>query len=86
MDRGGNGFGSGMYHVVSGYSKAIDDDDGSCKNAELYPLAKHDFSTLICVTPETQHDLITQGWPQGRIEVMCCGISLSFQHIHQPIS
>ena len=56
--------GGGMYHAVSGYSKAIDDDDddGSCKNAELYPLAKHDFSTLICVTPETQHVLITQGW------------------------
>ena len=60
-DGGGHSSDSGMHHVVSGYSKAID-DNGMCKNTELFPLAKHDFSTLICVTPETRHDLITQGW------------------------
>jgi hypothetical protein len=61
MDGGGNGYGSGMYHVVLDYSKAIG-DDGMCKNTDLYHLAKHDFSTSICVTSETRHDLITQGW------------------------
>lgn len=60
-DGGGGSSGSGLHHVVSGYSKAIN-DNGMCKNTELGPLAKHDFSTLICVTPETGHELITQGW------------------------
>ena len=32
------------------------------KNTKLIPLAKHDFSTLVCVTPETHHELITRGW------------------------
>ncbi len=60
-DGGGHSSSSGTHHIVSKYSKAIN-DDGVCKNTELYPLAKHDFSTLICVTPDTRHDLITQGW------------------------
>ena len=46
MDKRGNDFGNGMYHVVSDHNKAID-DDGMYKNMDLYPLAKHDFSTLI---------------------------------------
>ncbi len=61
VDGGGHSSNSGMHHVVSGYSKAID-DDGMCNNPELLPLPKHDFSTLICVTPDTHHDLIAQGW------------------------
>jgi hypothetical protein len=61
VNGGGHGSNSGLHHVVSKYSKAID-DDGACKNTELSPLTKHDFSTLICVTPVTRHDLITQGW------------------------
>ena len=59
----GNAGGSsgGGYHVVSKYSKAID-ENGACKNTKLIPLAKHDFSTLVCVTAETHHELITRGW------------------------
>jgi len=55
------GSSGGGYHVVSKYSKAID-QNGACKNTKLIPLAKHDFSTLVCVTPETHHELITRGW------------------------
>ena len=43
------------------YSKAID-TGGQCKNPELLTLTKHDFSTLVCVTAETHHELITRGW------------------------
>jgi len=59
----GNAGGSsgGGYHVVSKYSKAID-ENGACKNTKLIPLSKHDFSTLVCVTAETHHELITRGW------------------------
>jgi len=57
---GGSSSGGG-YHVVSQYSKAIG-EDGRCKNSELLTLAKHDFSTLVCVTQETRHELITRGW------------------------
>lgn len=57
---GRSGSSGGGYHVVSHYSKAI--DDGVCKNPKLIPLAKHDFSTLVCVSPETHHELITRGW------------------------
>jgi len=59
----GNAGGSngGGYHVVSEYSKAVD-ENGVCKNPKLLTLAKHDFSTLVCVTPETHHELITRGW------------------------
>ena len=59
----GNAGGShgGGYHVVSEYSKAVD-ENGACKNTKLSLLAKHDFSTLVCVTPETRHELITRGW------------------------
>jgi len=55
------GSSGGAYFVVSNYSKAID-EDGTCKNPELSPLAKHDFSTLVCVTNDTRHELITRGW------------------------
>jgi len=55
------GSSGGGYHVVSKYSKAID-QNGSCKNTKLIPLVKHDFSTLVCVTAETHHELITRGW------------------------
>ncbi len=58
---GGGGSSGGGYFVVSKYSKAIN-DDVTCKNPELLPLAKHDFSTLVCVTPDTHHELITRGW------------------------
>jgi len=58
---GYGGSSGGGYHVVSKYSKAID-QNGACKNKKLIPLAKHDFSTLVCVTPETHHELITRGW------------------------
>ncbi len=59
----GNAGGShgGGYHVVSEYSKAVG-ENGACKNPELLTLAKHDFSTLVCVTAETHHELITRGW------------------------
>jgi len=59
----GNAGGSngGGYHVVSEYSKAVG-ENGACKNTKLSLLAKHDFSTLVCVTPETRHELITRGW------------------------
>ncbi len=56
-----SGSSSGGLFVVSKYSKAIN-DDGICKNAELLTLTKHDFSTLVCVTPKTHHELITRGW------------------------
>ncbi|MDH3278370.1 MAG: hypothetical protein OEL77_04785 [Nitrosopumilus sp.] len=52
--------GGGLF-VVSKYSKAME-NDGVCKNPNLIPLAKHDFSTLVCVTSETHHKLITRGW------------------------
>ena len=57
----GGGSHGGGYHVVSYYSKAIS-ENGVCKNPELGPLAKHDFSTLVCVTSDTRHELITRGW------------------------
>jgi hypothetical protein len=59
----GNAGGShgGGYHVVSEYSKAID-HNAACKNTKLSPLSKHDFSILVCVKPETRHELITRGW------------------------
>jgi len=62
IDPGGSG-GShgGGYLVVAKYSKAIG-ENGGCKNPELLTLPKHDFSTLVCVTAETHHDLITRGW------------------------
>ena len=59
--QGSSGSSGGGYHVVSQYSKAIG-DNGHCKNPELLTIAKHDFSTLVCVTPETHHELITRGW------------------------
>ena len=52
---------SGGYHVVSHYSKAID-ENGACKNPELTPITKHDFSTLACVISDARHELITRGW------------------------
>jgi len=58
---GGYGSSGGVYHVVSKYSKAIG-ENGVCNNPKLLTLAKHDFSTLVCVTPETHHELITRGW------------------------
>jgi len=58
---GSGGSHGGGYHVVSEYSKAIG-ENGVCKNTKLLTLAKHDFSTLVCVTPETHHELITRGW------------------------
>jgi len=58
---GSSGSNGGGYHVVSEYSKAIG-ENGVCKNSELLTLAKHDFSTLVCVTQETHHELITRGW------------------------
>ena len=62
IDPGGSGGSSGGgYLVVAKYSKAID-ENGSCKNPELLTLVKHDFSTLVCVTAETAHELITRGW------------------------
>ncbi len=59
----GNAGGShgGGYHVVSEYSKAVD-ENGVCKNPKLLTLTKHDFSTLVCVTADTHHELITRGW------------------------
>ena len=57
----GGGSSGGGYMVVSQYSKAVT-DDGSCKNTELLPLPKHDFSKLVCVTPHGHHELITRGW------------------------
>lgn len=51
----------GGYHIVSHYSKAIA-ENGECKNPELGPIVKHDFSTLVCVTSDTRHELITRGW------------------------
>ena len=59
--KGSSGSSGGGYFVVSKYSKAIA-ENGTCKNPELLPLAKHDFSTLVCVTPHTHHELITRGW------------------------
>ena len=62
IEPGGSGGSSGGgYHVVSKYSKAVD-TGGQCKNQELLTLAKHDFSTLVCVKAETHHELITRGW------------------------
>jgi len=58
---GSGGSSGGGYHVVSQYSKAIG-EDGRCKNSELLTLAKHDFSTLVCVKAESHHELITRGW------------------------
>ncbi len=58
---GSSGSSGGGYSVVSKYSKAIG-ENGSCKNPELLTLVKHDFSTLVCVTQETHHELITRGW------------------------
>jgi len=58
---GSSGSSSGGIHVVSKYSKAIE-GNGACKNPKLITLAKHDFSTLVCVTPDTHHELITRGW------------------------
>ena len=58
---GSSGSQGGGYHVVSNYSKAIG-ENGVCKNTKLLTLAKNDFSTLVCVTPETHHELITRGW------------------------
>jgi hypothetical protein len=58
---GSTGSSGGGYFVVSKYSKAID-NNGQCKNPKLLTLAKHDFSTLVCVTAETHHELITRGW------------------------
>ena len=58
---GSAGSSGGAYFVVSKYSKAIS-DNGQCKNPKLLTLAKHDFSTLVCVTAETHHELITRGW------------------------
>ena len=59
--KGSSGSSGGGYHVVSQYSKAIG-DNGQCKNPELLTLAKHDFSTLVCVKAESHHELITRGW------------------------
>ena len=59
-DMGGGSSGGG-YMVVAEYSRAID-DNGMCKNSELQPLPKHDFSKLVCVTPHGHHELITRGW------------------------
>ena len=62
VDPGGSGGSQGGgYLVVAKYSKAID-ENGTCKNTELLTLPKHDFSTLVCVTAETHHELITRGW------------------------
>ena len=58
---GSSGSSGGGYHVVSDYSKAVN-EDGTCKNPKLITLAKHDFSKLVCVTAETHHSLITRGW------------------------
>ncbi len=58
---GSSGSSSGGLFVVSQYSKAIN-ENGTCKNSQLLTLAKHDFSTLVCVSPETHHELITRGW------------------------
>jgi hypothetical protein len=58
---GYGGSSGGGYHVVSKYSKAID-HNAACKNTKLSPLSKHDFSILVCVKPETLHELITRGW------------------------
>ena len=58
---GSGGSSGGGYHVVSQYSKAVD-ENGTCKNPKLITLAKHDFSKLVCVTAETHHSLITRGW------------------------
>jgi hypothetical protein len=58
---GSSGSSGGGYHVVSKYSKAID-NSGQCKNPKLLTLAKHDFPTLVCVTAKTHHELITRGW------------------------
>ena len=59
--RGGSGSSCGGYHVVSEYSKAVN-ENGDCKNPKLITLSKHDFSKLVCVTGETHHSLITRGW------------------------
>jgi hypothetical protein len=58
---GSSGSSGGGYHVVSKYSKAVN-ENATCKNPKLLTLPKHDFSTLVCVTQKTHHELITRGW------------------------
>lgn len=58
---GSSGSSGGGYHVVSKYSKAVN-ENGVCNNSKFLTLAKHDFSSLVCVTAKTHHELITRGW------------------------
>jgi hypothetical protein len=52
----------GSTAVVEKLSKAIDEENGVCKNDDFRRLIKHDYSTLVCVDSETAWKLIGRGW------------------------
>ena len=47
--------------VVDKFSKAVN-EDSQCKNENLRPLIKHDYSTIACVDNSTASKLIDRGW------------------------
>ena len=47
------------FHVVDKFSKAAD-EDGFCKKSTMVNLFKPDFSTNVCVTPQTAIKLMTR--------------------------
>lgn len=57
--KGGNMF-SG-FKVVEKISKAIN-ENWDCKRPELITLVKYDYSTAVCVTPNTANELIKRGY------------------------
>ncbi|MCH9657432.1 hypothetical protein K0U27_01840 [archaeon] len=59
---GGGGGGSNSFQVVDKPSKAIDVDSGLCKRYDFIPFVKSDYSTVVCVSPDTWFKLMTRGY------------------------
>ncbi|MDE0090008.1 MAG: hypothetical protein OXP12_01450 [Thaumarchaeota archaeon] len=57
--KGGSGFNS--FYVVGDYGKAAD-EHGDCRNDELYPVIRPDFSSIACVYDSTRAKLVERGW------------------------
>ena len=59
---GGGGGGSNSFQVVDKPSKAIDVDSGLCKRYDFIPFVKSDYSTVVCVSPDTWFKLMARGY------------------------
>ena len=51
----------GSFLVVEKFSKAVD-EDGECKKKEFRRIIKHDYSSVVCVSPSSISALKARGW------------------------